>query len=51
VSRFLLNPLFWLVTVLVAWIVVVTMSIASNPEGARAHSLQSPHQADMITQS
>ncbi|CAM4133710.1 hypothetical protein KIPE111705_42220 [Kibdelosporangium persicum] len=48
-SRFLLNPLFWLVTILVAWIVVVTMSIASNPEGARAHSLQSPQQVE-ITQ-
>ncbi|WP_185845560.1 hypothetical protein [Kibdelosporangium aridum] len=43
-SRFLLNPLFWLVTVIVAWLVLITVSIAGNPEGARAHSMESPQQ-------
>jgi hypothetical protein len=41
VSRFLLNPLFWLLTVIVAWLILITVSIAGNPEGARAHSLGS----------
>ncbi|MET0237149.1 MAG: hypothetical protein ABW224_21040 [Kibdelosporangium sp.] len=41
-SRFLYNPLFWLVAIIVAWLVVITVSIAGNPEGARAHSLGSP---------
>jgi hypothetical protein len=41
VSRFLFNPLFWLIAVIVAWLIVITVSIAGNPEGARAHSLGS----------
>ncbi|MFB9306085.1 hypothetical protein [Kibdelosporangium philippinense] len=39
-SRFLYNPLFWLVTLIVAWLIVITVSIAGNPEGARAHSME-----------
>jgi hypothetical protein len=41
VSRFLFNPLFWLIAVIIAWLIVITVSIAGNPEGARAHSLGS----------
>jgi hypothetical protein len=46
VSRFLFNPLFWLVAVIVAWLILITVSIAGNPEGARAHSLGSPLSQD-----
>jgi hypothetical protein len=41
VSRFLFNPMFWLIAVIVAWLIVITVSIAGNPEGARARSLES----------
>ncbi|WP_168211419.1 hypothetical protein [Actinosynnema sp. ALI-1.44] len=47
-SRFWFNPMFWLVTVIVAWLVLITLSIADNPEGARAHSMQAP-QSELLT--
>ena len=37
-TRLILNPLFWAVTIIVAWLIVITMSIASNPDGARAQT-------------
>jgi hypothetical protein len=39
VTRLLTNPLFWMLTIILAWLIVITMSIASDPEGARAQSL------------
>jgi hypothetical protein len=39
VTRLLLNPLFWAITIIIAWLILITMSIASNPEGARAQTL------------
>ncbi|MBP2320717.1 hypothetical protein JOF56_001102 [Kibdelosporangium banguiense] len=38
-SRLLFNPLFWAIAIILTWMVFVTMSIASNPEGARAQTL------------
>lgn len=38
-TRLLLNPLFWAIAIILAWLVVITMSIASNPDGARAQTL------------
>ncbi|TCO58628.1 hypothetical protein [Actinocrispum wychmicini] len=37
-TRLILNPLFWAVVIIVAWLVVITMSIVSNPDGARAQN-------------
>jgi hypothetical protein len=39
VTRLLLNPLFWAITMIIAWLIVITMSIASNPNGARAQTM------------
>jgi hypothetical protein len=39
VSRLLFNPLFWAIAIILVWLVMITMSIASNPEGARAQTL------------
>ena len=38
-TRLFLNPLFWAIAVILAWLVVITMSIVSNPDGARAQTL------------
>jgi hypothetical protein len=39
VTRFLYNPLFWAIVIILAWLITITMSIASNPAGARAQTL------------
>jgi hypothetical protein len=35
-SRLLTNPLFWVLTFIVCWILGVTVAIANDPDGARA---------------
>ncbi|GAB3871794.1 hypothetical protein ACFQ1S_16005 [Kibdelosporangium lantanae] len=37
-TRLVLNPLVWALVIIVAWLMVITMSIASNPDGARAQN-------------
>jgi hypothetical protein len=39
VTRLILNPLFWAIAIILAWLVLITMSIASNPNGARAQTM------------
>jgi hypothetical protein len=38
VTRLVLNPLVWALVIIMAWLMLVTMSIASNPDGARAQN-------------
>lgn len=42
-TRLLTNPLFWAIAIIIAWLIVITMSIASNPDGARAQSMPAQH--------
>jgi hypothetical protein len=37
--RILFNPLFWALMIILLWLAMVTMSIASNPEGARTQTM------------
>ncbi len=38
-TRLILNPLFWAIAIILAWLVLITMSIANNPNGARAQTM------------
>jgi len=38
VTRLILNPLVWALVIIVAWLMLITMSIANNPDGARAQN-------------
>jgi hypothetical protein len=44
VIRLVLNPLAWALVIIVAWLMLVTMSIASNPDGARAQRAETTAQ-------
>lgn len=49
-TRLLTNPLFWMLTIILAWLIVITMSIASDPEGARAESSPAQHAFNAVPQ-